>query len=483
MKRPTSLALLVALGVAAGCTVGPDWERPETDAPAGLAQGMPVASSGVTAITSEEPWERWWEVFREPQLDQLVKDAREQNQRLRAAFARVQASRALVMQQRAPLFPSASLNGDYRYQRSSRGTIAFSVSRDTKPFRPTDFFQATADLSWEIDLFGRVRRGLEASDHELAATEEDRRALEVSLIGEVADAYFDLGEADASLDLAREIVSTRERSLGLVTDRLGAGVAQELDLRRAEAELESARATLPAAQKRHALAEHRLAILTGRTPDVKFHGKPPAAFAIPPSVPVGLPAKLLERRPDVRAAERRAAAQNALVGQAIASFFPRITLLGSIGQSSFFSDRFFYNGSQLFSIGPSVHLPIFEGGVTYALMLEKEARRDAAVADYRDTILTAFREVADAISSLSADEEVRGRQAAAAKASERALQLAEDQYRNGSTSYITVLDAQRSELAARQALIAAQRDVLRDLVDLEKALGGGWESPEAAVEK
>ncbi|MEZ0230334.1 MAG: efflux transporter outer membrane subunit, partial [Planctomycetota bacterium] len=318
MKRAALAAATLFASSLAGCALVPDWERPETKSPASLA---PAQGEGVTAITSDEPWERWWEVFREPQLEQLVKDAREQNQQLRAAFARVQAVRALVSQQRAPLFPSASLNGDYRYQRASRGTIAFSVSRDTKPFKPTDYMLGTADLAWELDIFGRVRRGLESADNELVATEEDRRGLEVSLIADVADAYFDLGEAEASLELAREIVATRERSLGLVKDRLAAGVAQELDLRRAESELESARAQVPAARRRHALAEHRLAILTGRTPDVSFHGKPPAAFALPPSVPVGLPASLLERRPDVRAAERRAAAQNALVGQAIANFF------------------------------------------------------------------------------------------------------------------------------------------------------------------
>lgn len=461
------LALLVLL---AGCTLGPDWKTPDAPTPTGLAN-----QGGVTAISSDEPWQRWWEVFRDPVLDKLVADARESNQRLKAAYAHIRVERALLIQARGPLLPTISLDGEYTYEKISRNTAGFPVGGGVKPFIPSDFFQGTADLSWELDLFGRIRRGLESSEDEAAASIEDRRAFEVSLVADVADAYFDLGEAEAAIALASEIVTTRERSLGLVKDRLAAGVAQELELRRAEGELESARAAVPDGERRRALAEHRLAVLLGKAPDVHFGGKPPATFALPPTIPVGLPATLLQRRPDVRATEARAASQNALAGQAIASFFPRMTLLGQFGYASLDAGKLAYFGSQLFSIGPSVHVPIFEGGVTYALLLEKEARRDEAVAVYRDTILTAFREVADAVSSLHAHEDVRDRQARAVAAADRALELAEVQYKEGLTSYVTVLDTQRSQIQAKDALLAAQRDVLRDIVSLEKALAGGWE--------
>jgi NodT family efflux transporter outer membrane factor (OMF) lipoprotein len=477
-------AVLAPIGFA-GCALGPDYERPAVATPAAMPDAASVTSSAATVrLTSEPPLDRWWEVFGDARLSELVASARGRNEGLQAAIARVAIARAVLQGSTAPLFPSLSAGGQYANQKQSLSAFDIPGIPYVRPFTETELLQGSADMAYELDLWGRIRRGREAAFALALASEEDRKNVEITLTADVVSTYFDLGEADASLAIARDGVSIRERTLALVHSRMRTGLAQELDERRAEGELEAARAQVPEAERQRAVAQHRLAILLGHPPDVSFEGRPPASFALPPEVPVGLPSTLLERRPDVRAAESRLRARNAGIGQAKAGYFPTVTIIGHFGYAALDGGDLAQPKAQLWQIGPSISIPIFEGGKTYAAVLEAEARTSEAVADYRDVILRAFAEVADAVVGISASMQVRDHEAAAVRAQEQAVALAESQFRKGLVSYIVVLDSQRTLLLSRTNLLRAQRELLRELVRLEKALGGGWTAaPEAAQEK
>lgn len=481
------LAVLFAASLAA-CAIGPDYERPTTALPARMPEAAAVSSASLV-LTDHEPWVAWWQVFHDPALDRLVVDALGANQDLRAALARVEAARAVVREAFAPLLPSISTIGAYQYVRippNAVGAGSASSGAGGSPSgggtsapaafggQPFQTFAGVGVLSWELDLWGKVRRQLESQNAAEVATEEDRKATEVSVVADVASAYFDVGEADAELSIEREAVATREETLAIVRKRADAGFATELEVRRAEGELASARAQLPDAEARRAVAEHKLAILTGHLPELRFEGRPPAEFETPPEVPVGVPATLLERRPDVRAAEARLVSANAGIGQAIAGFFPSVGLQGIAGYVSLDARTFAQPGSQLWAAGPIVRLPIFEGGRTQAQVREAEARTDEARAQYHAVVLRAFGEVADAVVRLSTDRRIRDEQTAEVEADRRALEVARTQYERGLALYLDVLDVQRQLLAARQSLVRTQRRMLDDLVQLEKALGGGW---------
>lgn len=466
----------------ASCALGPDYERPAVTAPAGMpgvaASSTAAATSTSTAtsatrFTAERPADRWWEVFGDPVLEGLVADARAHNNSYRAAVLQVQVARAQRAAAYAPIFPSLSANGQYANEKQSINALNLPVPI-RRPFVQSDSFQGTLDASYELDLWGRIRRGIESADDLVAASDEDRKTAEITLVGDVVTTYFDLGQAAASLAIAREAVLVRERSIGLIRQRIKAGLASELDLRLAESDLEATRANVPEAERQRATAEHRLALLTGRAPDVAFQGRPPAAFEIPPEVPVGIPSTLLERRPDIRAAEARLAGYNATIGQSKAGYFPTVTLVGRFGYSALDAGDLAQPRSELWSVGPQLSIPIFQGGRTQAAVFLAESQTSQAAATYADVVLRAFAEVADAIVAIAAHAQVRDRQAASVAAQEKAVALAEAQYARGAVNYLNVLDAQRTLLQRRTSLLQAQRDHLGDLVRLEKALGGGW---------
>jgi multidrug efflux system outer membrane protein len=269
-----------------------------------------------------------------------------------------------------------------------------------------------------------------------------------------------------------------------VKARVDAGATPELALERARGELEVARADVPEAQRRRAVAAHRLAILTGSPPDRRFDASPSVAFELPPALPVGVPSALLQRRPDVRAAEERVRSANADVGAALGEFFPRVMISGSAGYLSARAETLARPTSQIWDIGPSISIPLFAGGTTYYRWQEKKALTDAAIAQYRSTVLRAFGEVADSVAGIEASREQRDRYDAAVRSSRHAVELSDAGYRQGATAYIEVLDAQRALLAARTNLLRSRRALLGALVHLEKALGGGWtELAEGSAEK
>ncbi len=391
-------------------------------------------------------------------------------------MARVNAARNRVTEAFSPLLPSVGSLGAWRWARIGPNTFPDNPKTGQSPLSG-DAFQSWAGIlymSYEIDFWGRLRRGLEGATADEAAVEEDRKTVEITLISEVTQTYFDLGQAEADLAVALEAVRLREETVRFVKERFEGGVVPELDLHRARSELERTRAQVFEARRLRALAEHRLAVLLGRMPTLHFGGHPPAEFDLPPELPVGMPATLLERRPDVQAAELRLRAANARVGQSIANFFPRVSILGALGEISIDVWTVAKPGSLFYAAGPSIDLPIFQGGRTYAQMKEAEAHTDEATAAYWKTVLTAFREVADAIVGIQARQSERDAQQRNVVESEKAVQLVTEQYEKGVSNYLGVLDAQRTLLVAKQSLIQAQRDLLSSIVQLEKALGGGW---------
>ncbi len=456
-----------AVVIGAGCAVGPDFQPPEPIAPSAIA--APASASETTRFTDREPEDRWWKVFADPALDAMVDEARLKNQDHQAALARVQAARAVAFQSAGLLLPDASLNGSYVYQQQSATGFFGSIASE-----PYQTFTGTGDLSYEIDLWGRLRRTIESADADALASEEDRRTVEITLTADVADAWFDLGQATESLEIARENVALNEETLSIATARVAAGAVGELAVESARRDLESARATLPEARRLHAVAAHRLAILLGSPPDRRFDASPSVAFGLPLEIPVGVPATLLRRRPDVRAAELRVRSANAQIGAAFANYFPTITIVGDAGYSSESVNKLPRPASQQWDIGPSIHIPLLQLATNYYLVAEKEARTREAIANYRSIVLRAFGEVADAMAGIEGHKEARDHYVEVVAASRRAVALAETSYKEGVTSYLEVLDAQRTLVQGRTNLLQAQRDLLGDMVHLEKALGGGW---------
>jgi outer membrane protein, multidrug efflux system len=460
-----SLSLaLVACTVPAPAHVRPEVPLPK-DVPSSLAR--PVTE---VRLTAADPWNAWWEVFNDPTLASLIDRARSCSPSIVVAHARVRAARAIALGARSPLFPQVGASASYAREKNSTA-VGGGGAPNTGSF---DVWSASGDVSWELDLFGATRYGVSAAWADARALDEDRRALEISIAAEVAQAWFDAGAASEQAAIARDSAGLLDKTLGLVKARVDAGLVGELDLRRTEGDLASARALIPGAELARAQAEHRIAILLGEAPGSRYPGQPPAAFKAPPEIPVGLPAGLVTRRPDVRAAEQRLIAANARVGQAIADFYPSVSLVGNLGASA--SDLADLGTRRAFfwGIGPSIRIPIFEGGRLAAARLQQEANKDAACADYVRVLLQALGEVSDAAVGVGTRLSARDRQQEAVTAATKAVDLANVSYEKGLTGYVNVLDGQRALLVARLSLLPAQREVLSEVVRLGKALGGGW---------
>ncbi|MGH7312399.1 MAG: efflux transporter outer membrane subunit [Candidatus Rokuibacteriota bacterium] len=462
MRRIAALlALSVALALA-GCTLGPDYHRPPITTPEAWRASEPAPDPAALADLA------WWELFQDDELRQLVQTATEANKDLRIAVTRVAQARAQLGVTRSAQLPEINAG-------ASATTNRFS---DNVPPRgqggETDVLSATADLAFEIDLWGRLRRASEAARAELLASEEARRAVVMTLVSDVANAYLQLRELDVELETTRRNVASRRRSLQIVRDRFDAGVTSALDLRQAEAELASTAAQIPDLERQVAQTEHQLSVLLGRNPGGIGRGRPLAGQTLPPMVPAGLPSALLERRPDIRQAEEALIAANARIGVAKAAFFPQVSLTGFFGVESVALSDLFTGPSRIWQFGPTVTLPIFNAGRNRANLALTEAQQREALLRYEQAIQQAFREVEDALVAHRKAREALVEQEAAVRASEQALAIAELRYTSGLTGYLDVLDAQRTLLTAE---IAQSRTLLSQLVavvQLYRALGGGW---------
>jgi len=471
VRIATVLVILAALAIT-GCAVGPDYKRPTMVEPPGWR--TPTEGAGSVADLG------WWQIFEDSVLQNLIRAATNENTDLRLAVARVAEARAQLAVTRSAQFPQLDGQASYTNQRFSQksfparalGGIPGSGGLDPQQ----DFYSTGFDLSFELDLWGRLRRATEAARADLLASEENGRMVLTTLISDVAQTYFDLLELDREANIDRRTLESRRASLELVRRRFEGGLTNELDVRRAEQELAAAAETVPDIERRIAQTENRLSILLGRNPGAIARGLVLDAQTTAPTVPAGLPSALLDRRPDIRQAEERLVAGNARIGEAKAAFFPRISLTGTFGLESASLSDLFTGPARMWQVGPTVTFPIFHGGRLRGNLRAAEARHEQALIQYQQTIQQAFREVDDALVFHGKAREIRTERETRVTAARRALELANLRYSNGIGTYLDVLDAERQLFAAEVDLAATTRDQLTAVVQIYKALGGGWET-------
>ena len=460
------LLLSLTAALFAGCAVGPNYSRPEVPTQMGWKEQAPTTNTAVLPTD-------WWRIFNDADLDALEAQGIEANQDLKRAVARVSEARALARVSAAELYPSISASGAYSRNR-------FSENRGGIPQQPleSDGFSGSFDLSYELDIWGRVRRSVEAARADAGAVATDLQVVLLTLTADLARNYFFLRSLDNEKVVIEATVALRKDTVRLQETRNQAGLINEVDVTRARTELANVEAELHATTRSRALVEHALAVLC-RQPPGNFSVAATASSITPPEVPAGLPAALLQRRPDIVEAEQLLQASSARIGVAKAAFFPTIKLTGTAGLASADLGTFLNWPSKVWSVGPSISVPIFEGGRNRANLKATEARYEQFVASYRGTILNAFRDVEDALSdliSLSAQSEAVNRALLSARDT---ATLANERYQKGLSSYLDVVDAQRSALQAerQETQLRGQRAISTIL--LAKALGGGWERPDA----
>jgi len=452
---------LAALAVLGGCAVGPDYQRPELDMPDAYLQ--PVEEGESLANTP------WWDLFRDPELQQLVRLALEENQDLGIAAARVDEFRALVGVTRASQFPSLDVAAS-----GARVDGSDKVFPGNLVDGAVDNYRLQADVFFEVDLFGRLRRATEAARAQLLATEEARRSVTLSLVAGVASTYMLLRDLDAQLEIARRTEKARSDSLAIIQARFDKGIVPRLDLNQAEIELAVASAAVSAAERAVAQTEHALSLLLGRNPGPIVRGLPLDRQAMPPAVPAGLPSELLQRRPDVLAAEAALAAQTARIGVAQAARWPSLSLTGALGFESGELSELTESGSDFWSVGAGLFAPVFNAGRLKGQVEVERARTEQALLAYEQAVQRAFAEVEDALVAVRtyrAEHAARQRQLAAARSAAR---LSRARYDGGVTSYLEVLDTERSLFSAELAESQTLRLYFDAVIRLYKALGGGW---------
>jgi NodT family efflux transporter outer membrane factor (OMF) lipoprotein len=478
-RRKTSrhgrwLAGLLGAGLlAGGCAVGPDYKAPQATVGEGWGElGPSGAVDGPATRPSAQPLPvRWWTTFNDPTLNDLIARAARSNLDLRRATARIRESRASREVTQADIFPNVDVGGSYN---RSRNRFAPGGGDDAH-----DQYKAGFDASWEVDVFGGVRRGVEAANADIAAAVEDRRDVLVSLLAEVARNYIELRGSQRRITIAQENLAAQQKTLDLTKNLLAAGVATDLDVARAEAQVSTTESQIPLLQSSARQSIHALGVLLGTdpmalTPELSQPLPIPNA---PPEVPVGIPSQILLRRPDLRRAEAQLHAATARIGVATADLFPRFSLTGSLGlQSSKLSSLGDWD-SRYWSIGPSVAWPIFDAGRIAANINVQNARQEQALLLYQQTVLDALRDVEDSLVAYAKEETRRRTLTKAADANRRAVDLANQLYDAGRTDFLSVLQAQRDLFASQDAMVQSDIAVATNLVALYKALGGGWEVP------
>ncbi|MEX2208811.1 MAG: efflux transporter outer membrane subunit [Myxococcota bacterium] len=459
MKR--ILTALVALALA-GCAIGPDYERPAVvEPPLYREQTTPAESASFADLP-------WWEVFQDEALRALIGEALANNYDLRIAAARVEEARAFAGIARSEFFPQ--IGGEFDAARgvnSVLGTPAPGAPRDNS-------FLLAAGMAWEIDIWGRIRRTNEAARAELFATEAFRRGVVLSLTSDVAISYFELLGLDLELGIARENVAAFTKMRDLFERKFTGGVDSKLGMLRAEASLASSASTIPELERRIVLVENRLSALLGREPGPIARGQPLLEQGNPPQVPMGVPAQLLERRPDILVAEQNVVAANALVGVSISEFLPRIGLTGLAGGVSTQLSDVLQKRSAMWSIAGVATTPIFQGGAIYYGWEQAKAQWELAALDYEATALYALREVSDALVAREKLAQVREQQALAVDALNESVRISTIRYTDGKANYFEVLNAQQDLFPAETELARTERDQRVALVQLYRALGGGW---------
>jgi len=463
MIRTLTLALpVVLLGLGTGCTVGPDYVAPEVDAPLNWR----FEAGEAAELANIE----WWRQFDDPVLDELIQEALEQNYDVRIAAARVQEFAARIGLTESEGLPQIGYGGDFgadQFSRETPGGVPAGIDRTNQ------FYSATLNVGWELDIWGRIRRASEAARADLLTADEGRRTVILTLVSAVATTYIELLSLDKQLEIAERTLSTRLESLRLFEVQRDGGVVSDLEVAQIRSEYEQAAVQVPRIEELIGLQENLISVLLGRNPGPIARGRSFDDLPKPP-IPGGLPSDLLTRRPDIRAAEQVLVAANARVGVAEAEFFPRIALTGFFGFASDDLGNLFQSSANIWSIGGQLAGPIFTGGALESQLEATEAIRRQALIGYIQSIQISFREVEDAlISNRKTREQLEalGRQVAALEEYSR---LARERYDNGYVSFIEVLDAERRLFDAELVEVGTDNAVYAALIDVYKSMGGGW---------
>ncbi|MCL6470794.1 MAG: efflux transporter outer membrane subunit [Ralstonia sp.] len=462
-----SLVVATACLLLAGCAVSPAYEVPVAAAPQTFKEAAGWLAAAPADTLDRGPW---WTLFGDAQLNQLADSIDISNQNVAQALAAYEQARALVREQRASLFPSVKLTGSGA--RSGGGGEQ----------QANNNYKGAIGASWEPDIWGRLRAGVTGADASASASAADLAAARLSAQGELATNYFSLRQSDAQIALLNATIAGYKRVLDITSNRFNAGIAAKSDLLQAQTQLANAQIDLSSQTRARAQLEHAIAILLGRAPSDFSLAVAPWTLSVP-EVPLGVPSTLLQRRPDIAAAERRMAAVNAQIGVAKAAYFPTLTLGASAGLAANTLTRLATLPSRVWSIGPTLAATLFDGGARAAAVDKAGAAYDASVATYRQTVLGAFQDVEDNLAALRWQTQEFGVQADAVKAAQEAAQLNLNRYRAGTVSFLEVITAQATAYSAERTLLTLQGKQYSAAVLLVKALGGGWHGEVPVVGK
>jgi multidrug efflux system outer membrane protein len=464
MKKFVVIALLSL--AFTGCTVGPRYKRPAVDVPV-AHRGAEQANAGKpdTASLADQ---KWWELFQDQQLQQLIHTALEQNYDVRIAAARILEAQAQLGITRSNGLPQVNASAAATTQRTPAGAILPAATNGSAT-------QLSLSAAWDLDFWGRFRRATEAARANLLASEWAKQQVISTLVSNVATAYFQLRELDLELEISQQTLASRRDSLKLTQLLADHGATSLLDVRQAEQLVYTAAEQVPDLERRIRQQEDLISTLLGKNPGAVQRGLKLTEQPHMPQVPAGLPSSLLERRPDIRQAEEQLVAFNAQVGVAKAAYFPQITLTGDAGYQSLALTRLFDSPAGFFSLGGSLAQPLFAGGRIRSGVKLAEAQKEEAVLTYKKTIQQAFQDVADSLIAYQKDQEFRQQQQLLTTAAEDAAHLSDVRYKGGATSYLEVLTNQTNYFSAQLNLAQAQLNELNALVQLYRSLGGGWQ--------
>jgi outer membrane protein, multidrug efflux system len=462
---------LLTLALLSSCKLGPDYRRPTVQTPEAFRKPEPAPPAGAGAFADL----KWWEVFKDERLQDLLRTAMTRNYDLRATAARIEAALGNLGITRSNQLPGVVATAtDTNNRLSQNGAVPLSPNFPSSQVRSFETLTLNL-LSFELDVWGRLRRATEAARADLLAAEETRKAVMTTVVGDVAASYFSLREFDSELDIATRTLAARQETLRLIRARQGGGVATLLDLRQAEQLVYTAAATIPLIRQQIEQTENRLNLLLGQNPATISRGRGLTEQQLPPQVPEGLPSELLGRRPDIRVAEQNLIAANARIGAAKAAYFPQLSLTGLFGGQSSALSNLVSGPDRIWTFTPQLVQPVFLGGRLGSNVRLTEAQREAAVVQYERTIRTAFTEASDALIAHQRVRESRVQQELLVTALEDRSRLAYIRYRGGVDTLLNALDADRDLFQAQLGLSRIRLSELLNVVQLYKALGGGWQ--------
>jgi NodT family efflux transporter outer membrane factor (OMF) lipoprotein len=481
------VAALAGLAAAAtGCMVGPDYKRPPASAPAAFKE-PPPGDWKQAQPRDQLPRGKWWELFGDPKLNELEEQVSVSNQSVAQAEAQYRAARAAAWAARAALFPTVSAVPSYSNSRSpiAKSAVAAGGAGASAGAAPaasatgstgsSNFYEFPIDVSYEVDVWGKVRRQIESNVATAQASAADLETIRLSMQAELAVDYFSLRGTDAQKQLLDSTATAYQKALELTTNRYNQGIASGVDVAQAQTQLETTRAQAIDLGVQRTQFEHAIAVLAGRAPAELTLADSPLNLT-PPAIPLTVPSELLERRPDIAGNERRVAAANALIGVQVAAYYPTLSLSASGGFENNSLVNLFSWPNRFWSLGASLAETIFDAGARHAQVEQAKANYDATVAGYRQTVLTAFQGVEDNLAALRILEDEARQQAAAVAASEKSLALSENRYQGGITTYLEVITAQATALTNERTAVDIQTRRMTAAVNLIQALGGGWQA-------